>query len=264
MNKFTIFAAAIALFSFTGTNAAETSEPKDFNIIGNGREVKSSAERSTRTVSVKEKYSAIKVSQGITVNLTNGEGPLTASISGPTNVVDLTAIEVDNNTLIVKFKENISLKGENVIVDIKGMIPDSFHGSAGGILNVNSSVKSDGEVSVNVSSGATVNLNKTVSGSDIEIAASSGAFINMNNKATAAECTVDTSTGAGIKIAEITTDYIRLKASTGGTAKISGKANVASAKASLGGEIDCRKLTVNNYKSVKTSLGGEILRQKAI
>ena len=38
MNKFTIFAAAIALFSLTGTNAAETSEPKDINIIGNGPE----------------------------------------------------------------------------------------------------------------------------------------------------------------------------------------------------------------------------------
>ena len=127
MNKFTIFAAAIALFSFTGNKCSrKPANQKDFNIIGNGREVKSSAERSTRTVSVKEKYSAIKVSQGITVNLTNGEGPLTASISGPTNVVDLTAIEVDNNTLIVKFKENISLKGENVIVDIKGMIPEQL------------------------------------------------------------------------------------------------------------------------------------------
>lgn len=259
MKKFTkILAAAIVA---VGCNvSAGATDLTDYNVWGNGKKVVASSEHSTRNVTIDGKYEKIKAVCGITVNMTAGTGAAKATISGPTNVVDLTELKVEKGVLTVKFSEDISLKGKNVVVDLTGAIPANYSVSAGATVNVNSDMKVTGTMEVNCSAGGTVNFNNEVKANTLDVSISAGGEMNMNGLTKVDSGLLKSSAGAEMCISNINAIELTIKASAGGEIKVAGKAKTVSAKASAGGEINLKKLNVDNYSEVKASVGGEISR----
>lgn len=259
MGKFTKILAA-ALVAMGCSVSANASEMKDFNVWGNGKKVVSSSEHSTRNVTVDGKYETIKAVCGITVNMKAGTGAAKATISGPANIVDLTELKVEKGVLTVKFSENISLKGENVVVDLTGAIPANYNVSAGATVNVNSDVNVSGTMDVNCSAGGIANFYNEIKANKLEVSSSAGGEMNMNGLTKVDSGLLKSSAGAEMRIRNVNAIELTIKASAGGEIEVAGKAKTVSAKASAGGEIDLKNLKVDNYSEVKASIGGEISR----
>lgn len=258
MNKFAgIFAASLISVGCYSSAAASTG---DFNLFGSWNKITASSERSTRNMTVDGEYGMVKVTRGITVNMTDGTGPTKVKISGPSNIVELTDVSVKDGVLVVDFTENFSLKGDNVTVDVSGKMPSGYKVSAGGTINVNSAVTVAGEVSVGCSAGGEINVNGNVNAGSIDISCSAGGEIEVKGVTVVKNASVRCSAGGEIDVENINATSVDAKVSAGGEIKVCGKADTVSAKASAGGEIDVRKLSVSKYGDMKASAGGEIRR----
>ena len=256
MNKFLKIAlAAIIAAGYCSVNTMASA--RDFNVFGLGERIEASSKNSTRNIVVNESYNALKVTRGITVNLMAGTGKTTAKVSGPENLVELASVKVEKGVLKVSFTKEFNIKGDNITVDITGVLPSEYKGSAGATINVNSDVKEPGTLEVNGSAGAAVNFNGRVSGGTIEVSASAGAGVNFNGDVKVHSGEVKASAGGEVKINSITADDLELKASAGGEVTASGTAKRLNARASAGGEIYIKNLNAD-YSDLKASAGGEI------
>lgn len=258
MNKFAgIFAASLISVGCYSSAAASTG---DFNLFGSWNKITASSERSTRNMTVNDVYDKVKVSRGITVNMTEGKGATKVTIGGPANLVELTDVSVKEGTLVVTYKEDFNVRGKNVTVNVSGKMPAGYKVNAGGTINVNSPVNVTGDVSVNCSAGGEINVNGTVKAGSIDVSCSAGGEIEVKGVTVVKNASVRCSAGGEIDVENINAASVDAKVSAGGEIKVCGKADTVSAKASAGGEIDLRKLSVSKYSDIKASAGGEIRR----
>lgn len=257
MKKFSRISLAIAL-TLAGC-ATATATTDDFNLFGFNESITASAEQSTRSVTIGSNYSDLKVSRGITVNFTAGKRTTTAKISGPKNLVELASVKVEKGVLKVSYSRDFGIKGQNITVDITGVLPEEYNASSGATINVNSALKLRNDLEVKSSAGAFVNFNGNVSANTVEVSASAGGGVNFNNTVSVHSAELKSSAGGELRVNNIVADEVELKASAGAELKVSGKAKEVEAKASAGAEINIKGLKSDSI-NVKASAGGEVNR----
>ena len=212
----------------------------DFGIKGNGNVI--SEDRK-----ISADFNEIKVSQGITVYLTQGN-KTDLSVEADENIMDLLVTEAEGNTLKIYFDKNVnratkkvyltakevnsiktssgaSVKGENTL-NTTAIVLKSSSGSS---IKLNLNAES---VSSSSSSGSTIKLSGTTT--NFEADASSGSSIHANNlKAEVGDAQV--SSGASIDI--YASDKLKARASSGGSIDYSGSPKSVDKSKSSGGSV---------------------------
>jgi len=193
-------------------------------------------------------FDAIKVSQGIELQLTQSED-FSLNVEADENIMDLLKTEVKGNTLYVSFEKNVYRATSRKVYLSKAIIN-----------------------SLATSSGAHIVSENNLKSENLDLDASSGSFIKVKTTAHFVQC--ETSSGASMKVSGVTKSF-KVSASSGSTihaddlesenttAKVSSGANIdvyasesLTAKASSGGDIDY----AGNPKVINkdTSSGGSV------
>jgi hypothetical protein len=180
-----------------------------------------------RTIS--SDFEEIKVQQGITVYLTQGNSTK-ISVEADENIIDLLITEVKDNELKIYFEKNV------------------YRAKARNVFLTTNSINA-----IRTSSGAQLKSENTLQSNSLDLDASSGSSINIT--ATTEEIRSESSSGADIKIKGKTHDF-SASSSSGSSIHADDLACVnAVANASSGANID---LNVSGKLTAKASSGGNI------
>lgn len=171
----------------------------------------------TKNVAVNN-FTAVGVSAGIELVITQGTVEH-AKIVANEGVIDEVLVEKQGSKLRISWRENNSFmnnfknKVAKVYVNYKSL--NSISASSGSSLVTENLLKTN-KLEVNVSSGATINAK--VSCNDLEMSTSSGASAVINGKAINMD--VSSSSGGSIEAEDLTTDYAKARANSGGSIRI--------------------------------------------
>lgn len=193
-------------------------------------------------------FDAIKVQQGISLHLTQGNST-TLNVEADENILDLLITEVKNNELKVYFEKNVyRAKARNVYLTTKNI--SEIRTSSGASVKSENTLQVD-VLNLNSSSGSSIKI--YVNGTEISSEASSGASIDINGKTTS--FSANASSGSSIDADKLETVDAYVKASSGASidVNVTGK---LTAKASSGGDIDFEGNPTSVNKD--TSSGGSV------
>lgn len=211
-----------------------------FGIQGNGNVV-------TEDRNISSDFTAIKVSQGIQVHLTQGTDA-DLSVEADDNIIDLIVTEIEGDVLKIYLDKNVNRATKNVYLTAVNI--NSIKTSSGGhvkgkntinttSLTLNSSSGSGidlelvaNNVNSNTSSGANMKLSGTTQTFDGD--ASSGSHIKANNLKSEIS-TSEVSSGASIRV--YASEKITASASSGGSIDFYGNPKTVSKSKSSGGSI---------------------------
>ncbi len=174
-------------------------------------------------------FDVIKVSQGITVYLTQGND-IDLSVEADENIIDLLITEVEGDVLKIYFDKNVSrAKAKNVYLTVDKI--NQVKTSSG------SHVKSEGTfkaktMRLNSSSGSSINL--SIDAADVIASTSSGA--NMNLGGTTQSFKGDASSGSHINAFDLESETGNADVSSGAGINISVSEELT-AHASSGGNV---------------------------
>jgi hypothetical protein len=198
-------------------------------------------------------FTAISVSSGIDLYITQGNEESVAVSASDQKHLDRIKTEVVNGTLKIYYNnKGITWKSDNrklkAYVSFKTL--EKLNVASGSQANVNGSISTD-KLDLNVSSGA--EFKGAVNAREISADVSSGAGIKISGKAD--KLTVDASSGADFKGYDFTVDYCNASASSGAAVHITINKEL-SAKASGGADIRYRGTAL--IRDIKTSGGGAV------
>ena len=211
-----------------------------FGIQGNG-------EVTTEDRNISSDFTAIKVSQGIQVYLTQGND-IDLSVEADENIMDLLVTEVEGETLKIYFDKNVSRATKNIYLTAKDI--NKIKTSSGARVKGENTLKTN-SLTLNSSSGSSISLDlvadsvesDTSSGASMKLSgttndfdgdASSGSHINASNLESEIS-RVDVSSGANIDV--FASEKITAHASSGGDIDYSGNPKTVSKSKSSGGSI---------------------------
>lgn len=190
-------------------------------------------------------FESIKVSEGITVYLTQSDD-VELRVEADENIIDLLVTEVEGDVLKIYFDKNVSrAKAKNVYLSAEKI--SSIKTSSGAVVKSESGIKSK-DIVLRSSSGSNIDIKiealtisaSTSSGAQIEVSgstesitgdASSGSGIDADNLI-AKNGNVSVSSGAGIDVH--VTDELTARASSGGNISYEGNPNLNKSKSSGG------------------------------
>lgn len=206
-----------------------------FGIRGNGN-----VETEDRKIT--SEFSAIKVSQGINLYITQGNDT-DLSVEADENILDLLVTEVEGDVLKIYFDKNVSRATRNVYLTTNKY--SSIKSTSG------ASVKSEGiiktkSISLRSSSGSDIKLN--LNAHSVECSASSGSDIDV--KGTTVTFDGDASSGSHIDAEDLKSETSKADVSSGASIDVYASKEIT-AHASSGGDIDYygNPATVNKSKS---------------
>ncbi len=199
-----------------------------------------------RTIS--SNFESIKVSQGITVHLTQGNST-EINVEADDNIIDLLITEVKNDELKIYFEKNVyRAKARNVYLTTKDI--SQIRTSSGAQVITENTIQTS-TLNLDSSSGSSIKIR--VNASEINSETSSGSNIKIEGKTTM--FSAKSSSGSAIKANNLKTKNAKVKASSGSNIDINVSGQLT-AKASSGGDIDYEGNPTNIDK--KTSSGGSI------
>ena len=190
-------------------------------------------------------FESIKVSEGITVYLTQSDD-IDLRVEADENIIDLLVTEVEGDVLKIYFDKNVSrAKAKNVYLSAEKI--SSIKTSSGSVVKSENGIKSK-DIVLRSSSGSNIDIKiealtisaSTSSGAQIEVSgstesftgdASSGSEIDADNLI-AKNGNVSVSSGAGIDVH--VTDELTARASSGGNISYEGNPNLNKSKSSGG------------------------------
>lgn len=198
-------------------------------------------------------FTAIQVSGGIDLYLTQGSEETVAVSASDQKYIDRIKTELVNGTLKIYYdSKGVSWRSDarklKAYVTFKTL--EKLHASAGSGVTVNGSITA-GKLDLKVSSGA--QLNGDIKATEISAGVSSGAGIKITGKAD--KLTVDASSGADFKGYDFAVDYCDASASSGAAVHITINKEL-SAKVSGGADIRYKGTAL--IRDIKTSGGGSI------
>ncbi len=199
-----------------------------------------------RTIS--SDFDAIKVQQGITLHLTQGNST-EISVEADENIIDLLITEVKNNELKIYFEKNVyRAKARNVFLSASTI--NKIKASSGASVKSENTFQTT-SLDLDASSGSSIKV--YVNAADITSETSSGATIKVYGKSKT--FSGKASSGSSIDADELEVIDAYVKASSGANinVNVSGK---LTAKASSGGDIDYEGSPTNINKD--TSSGGSV------
>ena len=197
---------------------------------------------------IDERFTGVKVSQGIKVKLTQDkEVSFTAEMDD--NLHEILITEVEDNVLRIYFKDNVSNRKMST-VHLTMPIVNLIKASSGSkIVSVNTLIVNELEIAS--SSGSEVTIH--VEAKSINSESSSGSEINLQGKSD--ELFADSSSGSQIDAVKLIAIKVNAEASSGADVEVYATASI-NAKASSGGTIECD----GNPKEriIKKSSGGHV------
>lgn len=203
-------------------------------------------------------FTAISVSSGIELFLTQGNEESLAVSANDKKYLDRLKTEVVNGTLKIYYDNNgITWKSgekKNLKAYVSCKTLDKLSASAGSEVNVNGTINS-GKFNLEVSSGADFEGRLQVTELLTEV--SSGASVTISGKAD--KLKVAASSGAEFKGYDLTVEYCDAKASSGAGVTVTINKEL-SAIASSGADIKYKGSAL--IRDIKTSGGGAVKRSK--
>jgi len=198
-------------------------------------------------------FTAISVSSGIDLYLSQGNEESLAVSASDQKYMDRFKTEVVDGTLKIYFdNKGMTWKSDNrklkAYVSFKTL--QKLNVSAGSDAVVNGSIDAD-NFDLDVSSGA--DFKGTINAKTISAEVSSGASINISGKSD--KLKVDVSSGADFKGYDLVTDYCEASASSGAGVHVTINKEL-NAKASSGGDIKYKGSAL--IRDIKTSSGGSV------
>lgn len=198
-------------------------------------------------------FTAISVSSGIDLYLTQGNEEKIAVSASDEKHLDRLKTEVVNGTLKIYYdNKGVTWKSENrklkAYVSFKTL--EKLKAAAGSDVSVTGTINTDNlEMDVSSGAGFTGAINVKTISADI----SSGASVKISGKAD--KLTVDVSSGADFKGYDFITDYCDAKASSGASVHVTINKEL-SAKASGGADIRYKGTAL--IRDIKTSGGAAV------
>lgn len=166
-----------------------------------------------------------QVSQSAKVNFSyQATGKTSLKITIDENIYPSLTVKVDNGQLLIKAKEDTQIR------------PTRFD-----IVGTSESLKK-----VDVSGNTTLLINSDLSGEQFTANVSTGASLKSEKSLTFVDCDIEASTGCEIELKLLNCDNLSASASTGCDVKLEGKADIAHLAASTGSAIKASKLTVTD------------------
>lgn len=223
---------------------------------------KGSGEIINRTVTLKTdgKLKELEVSNGIVANytLSSKAKTITCTIKGPRKFNERVKVVLDDGELKVRTIDRRGIgtsRHESVIVNITAPAVSDFDGNSGATINICSPLHTNGKISFDASSGAIINVNKTVAAKSLDIDASSGCAINFSAPASiSGKAIIDLSSGATTSLA-LTCSTLSIDLSSGAIATVGGSAATVVADLSSGAIVNADKLKVSDKFTVDASSG---------
>lgn len=223
---------------------------------------KGSGDIISRTVTLKTngKLKELEVSNGIIANYTLSPKAktITCTIKGPRKFNERVKVSLDDGELEVRTVDRRGIgtsRHESVIVNITAPAIADFEGNSGSIVNICSPLKTDGKITFDASSGAIINVSKTIAAKSLDIDASSGCAINFSATASInGKAVIDLSSGATTSLS-LTCSTLSLDLSSGAIATVSGSAATVVADLSSGAIVNADKLKVSDRFTVDASSG---------
>ena len=210
--------------------------------------IKGNEDVQTQNRTITSNFNAIKVQQGITVYLTQGD-ETSLKVEADDNIIDLLKTEVKNNELKIYFEKNVyRAKARNVYLTTANI--SKINSSSGSEVKSENTIKTD-DLTLDSSSGSSIQL--TVNSNSIDCGTSSGA--SMHLKGTTSNFIASSSSGSSINAKKLEAENVTAKTSSGASMDIyvNGKLN---AHASSGGSIDYYGKPTEINKD--TSSGGSV------
>jgi hypothetical protein len=198
-------------------------------------------------------FTAISVSSGIQLYLSQGNEESLAVSASEQKHLDRLITEVKNGTLRIYYdNKGVSWKPGNrklkAYVSFKTL--QKLNVSSGSDAHVNGSINAD-DFGLDVSSGA--DFKGTINAKTIDADVSSGASINISGKSD--KLKVEVSSGADFKGYDLVTDYCDASASSGAGVRVTINKEL-NARASSGGDIHYKGTAL--IRDIKTSSGGSV------
>lgn len=193
-------------------------------------------------------FTAVKVSQGIEVQLTQ-DNQVSFSAEMDDNLHELLITEVEDEVLKIYFEKNVGKRKASTIYLSMPKI-SSIKTSSGAEVNATNTLKVN-DLNVDSSSGSEIDLR--VEANSIEAESSSGSEINI--KGTCVHLTADASSGSEIDADELQAETVIAEASSGSDINVYASESFTG-KASSGASIDCDGNP--KEKSIKKSSGGDV------
>lgn len=204
-------------------------------------------------------FHGIKVSTGITVYLTQGSSEAVAVSANDTEYRDRIRTEVVNGVLKIYFDndewkvwKNFSGKKLRAYVSVVNL--DQLDVSSGASVEVDGRIKTD-KLSIDASSGATVK--GAFDAGSLDVDQSSGSVVSISGSVSGT-CKVEGSSGSVFKGYDLTTDNCDAHTSSGAGIQITVNKEL-SVNASSGGYIHYKGNGL--IRDVKTSSGGSVTRK---
>lgn len=204
-------------------------------------------------------FHGIKVSTGITVYLTQGSSEAVAVSANDTEYRDRIRTEVVDGVLKIYFDnddwkvwKNFSNKKLRAYVSVVNL--DQLDVSSGASIEIDGRIKTD-KLSIDASSGATVK--GTFDAGSLNVDQSSGSVVSVSGSVSGT-CKVEGSSGSVFKGYDLTTDNCDAHTSSGAGIQITVNKEL-SVNASSGGYIHYKGNGL--IRDVKTSSGGSVTRK---
>ena len=202
----------------------------------------------TEERSLNDDFNAIKVSQGITLFLTqDNEESLT--VEADENIMEILITEVTDDVLKIYFKENVyRAKARNVYLSTNNI--ESIKASSGAEVRSENTLNTS-SLSLKSSSGSSMRL--LVNANEVQCSSSSGADIRI--KGETSTLSTNASSGSHIDADELISANTTARASSGANINVYASDNL-NASASSGGNIDYKGSPKTIDKD--TSSGGSV------
>lgn len=204
-------------------------------------------------------FHGIKVSNGITLYLTQGSSEAVAVSANDPDYRDRIKTQVENGILKIYFDnedwkiwKNMGSKNLRAYVSVKDI--DKLHASSGASVKIEGNIKS-GDLSMDASSGATIN--GAVEAGSLKVDQSSGSVITISGKI-AGTLDVDGSSGSIFQGYDLTVENCKAETSSGAGVKVTINKEL-SVHASSGGYIYYKGSAL--IRDVHTSSGGTVSRK---
>lgn len=246
--------SAIMLFSCASTNAA--------------------TRQTTKQYTVNSSFTAIHVQSNIEVDYDIAR-KVSITATADADYLPLLKIYVKNNTLYLEtenHKNNFNGKNEAIKVKLSAPVVRKYSTSGNAHIDVNSAIKTDGEVNAGTSGNSKIEFNQTVDCGTIVVGTSGNSKVSFDKKTVCNAIKAGTSGNSTLDIDAIVCETIQLgssgnsevdienisavKVNAGSSGnsdiKLSGTADNVSLKASGNSDLNGRKLVARN-SSVSSS-----------
>ena len=254
----TFIAIALLAFSTTACSQQHTYRSGGFG----SKTVKASKNYVTKDIKV-DNFTKLSVAGSPDVTYTQKSGKPTVEVYTSDNIVDLLDIHVNDNTLYIGFKKNVSVSYNKLEVRVSAEKLNGIAVAGSGDVELKNGLKTDGDISGN-----------NISCTDLDISIAGSGDINSSN-ITCNDLQVSVAGSGDMKLNNVTANFTRASVAGSGTAILSGStqeaeysvagsgdllasdfvAKKASASVAGSGDIKCH---ATDFLKVRTSGSGSV------